>query len=136
MTVDEFFARYSADFATYDAATVARHFAYPVQAAGVTGADPDVVTADREEWSRVLDRLLSAYRDLGVTAGRVRGLEVTTLGHGLQVAAVGWTLLRADGSRVYDFDACYTLIGSEGGLRIVAIAHNELPKLQAAARDR
>ncbi len=136
MTVDEFFARYAADFATYDAATVARHFAYPMQAAGVTGAGPDVVTAGREAWSGVLDRLLGAYRDLGVTAGRIRELEVITLGHGLQVASVGWTLLRADGSRVYDFDACYTLIGSAGDLRITAIAHNELPRLQAAARDR
>lgn len=45
MTVDEFFASYAADFATYDAATVAEHFAYPVQSVGDTDVGPEVTTA-------------------------------------------------------------------------------------------
>jgi hypothetical protein len=132
MTVDEFFSQYAADFATYDAATVAAHFAYPVQAIGDTGAEPSVATALQEEWVGVIGLLLAAYEGLGVTGARRRRCEVTELGPGVRLASVGWTLLRADGSRVYDFDACYTLVRVDDRLRIAAIAHNELPRLQAA----
>jgi hypothetical protein len=136
MTVDEFFASYAADFATYDAATVAEHFAYPVQSVGDTDAGPDVTTAGRQEWLLVLDRLLGAYRELGVTGARLHSVQVTRLGHGLHVARVGWTLLGTDKLPVYDFEASYTLVASDGGLRISAIAHNEVPKLRAALADR
>lgn len=136
MTVDEFFAGYAADVATYDAATVAGHFAYPVQSVGATDADPDVTTAGREEWLRVLDRLLGAYRKLGVAGARPHRIQVTRLGRGLQVAWVGWTLLRTDNSPVYDFEASYTLVASRSMLRISAIAHNEVPRLRAALAGR
>ena len=136
MSVDEFFASYAADCATYDAATVAEHFVYPVQAVGATAAEPDVTTAGREEWLRGLDRLLDAYRELGVAAARLHRLQVTQVGRGLHVASVGWTLLHADRSPVYEFEACYTLVVSQGRLQIAAIAHNELPKLRAALADR
>lgn len=136
MTVDEFFAEYAADFATYDAATVAEHFAYPVQAVGDTDAEPDVNTAGREEWLLVLDHLLGAYRELGVTGAWLHSMQVTRLGCGLHVAWVGWRLLRADKSPVYNFKASYTLVASHGRLRISAIAHNEVPKLRAALANR
>jgi hypothetical protein len=136
MTIDEFFAGYAADFATYDAATVAEHFAYPVQSVGDTDADPNVTTAGREEWLLVLDRLLGAYRELGVTGARLHSIQVTRLGRGLHVVCVGWTLLRTDKSTVYNFEASYTLVASHGRLRISAIAHNEIPRLRAALADR
>lgn len=136
MTIDEFFAGYAADFATYDAATVAEHFAYPVHSVGDTDAGPDVTTAGREEWLLVLDRLLGAYRELGVTGARRHSVQVARLGDGLYVACVGWTLLRTDNSPVYDFEASYTLVTSHGRLRISAIAHNEVPKLRAALAGR
>lgn len=136
MTVDQFFAGYAADFATYDAATVAEHFAYPVQAVGDTDAEPDVNTAGREDWLLVLHRLLGAYRELGVTGARLHSIHVTRLGRGLHVACVGWTLLRADQSPVYNFEASYTLVASHGRWRISAIAHNEVPKLRAALAER
>jgi hypothetical protein len=61
---------------------------------------------------------------------------VARLGDGLYVACVGWTLLRTDNLPVYDFEASYTLVASHGGLRISAIAHNEVPRLRAALADR
>jgi hypothetical protein len=135
MTVDDFFAGYAADFTTYDAATVAERFVYPVHAVSETGADPNVITAGRSEWLLLLDRLLGAYRELRVTTARLHSMQ-TQLGRGLHVAHVDWTLLRADKSPVYNFEASYTLVTSHGELRISAIAHNEEPKLRAALADR
>jgi hypothetical protein len=96
MTVDDFFAGYADDFATYDAATVAERFVYPVRAVSETDSDPDVITAGRSEWLLLLDRLLSAYRELLATAARPHSMQVSQLGRGLHVAYVDWTLLRAD----------------------------------------
>ena len=39
LTVNEFVASYAAAFATYDAATLAHHFVYPVHVVGDTGGD-------------------------------------------------------------------------------------------------
>ncbi len=46
--------------------------------------------------------------------------------------ACTWALQREDGEAVYDFTAVYTLARLDNGLRIVAAAHDELPKLQVA----
>lgn len=132
MTLDEFVARYAADFASGDAATVAGHFADPLHVVGETRVDPEVTTADGAQWRRVVDRLLGAYRQLGVTGVRVRSLQPVRLGGGVQLAVVAWTLTRADGSSVYDFEAAYTVVRAGGGLRIAAVAHNETPRLLAA----
>ncbi|HEU0214748.1 MAG TPA: hypothetical protein VFR13_11725 [Jiangellaceae bacterium] len=132
MTVDEFVASYAAAFATHDAATLAHHFVYPVHVVGDTGGDPSVVTATQDEWLAVLQRLLGAYHELGVARAQPEICTVTELGSTVQLASIDWTLQHADGSAVYEFRACYTIVGSTSGLRISAIAHNELSALQAA----
>ena len=136
MTVDAFLAGYAADFATYDPATVAKRFAYPVHCVGDTDAGPDVTTAGREAWLLALDRLLGAYRELGITGARLHSVQVIRLGPGLHVAWVRWALLRSDASVVYSFEASYTLVLSQGRLRISAIAHNEVPRLGEALAKR
>ena len=46
-------------------------------------------------------------------------------------AHIHWALHNAAGERLYDFEAIYTVIRSDGALHITAIAHNELPQYQA-----
>jgi hypothetical protein len=128
----EFFAGYAAAFSTYDAEMIAEHFTYPLHVASETGTEPTITTAGRVEWRSVLEHLLGAYRALGVTGAHKRIVHVSVLGPSVQLAAVAWTLLRADGSAAYEFEAAYTLVVSQGRLRICAIAHNEQPRLQAA----
>lgn len=132
----EFFAGYTAAFATYDSATVAEHFTHPLQVVSETGAEPGVTTVGRDEWLTVVERLLGAYRALRVTSAHTDSLQVSVLGPSLQVATVSWTLIRGDGSVAYAFQAAYTLVASQGRLRICAIAHNEQPRLQAALMSR
>lgn len=135
MSPEDFLARYAAAFASGEPATVATFFADPVHVVGETGGDPDVTCVERDDWLRILDRLVGAYRRLGVVRAELRSLEVSRLGDGVQVPAVAWALAREDGSPIYDFEATYTLVASLDGPRITAIAHNETPKLMAALGD-
>ncbi len=52
--------------------------------------------------------------------------------HAVTVMRVQWALQRGDREPIYDFTAVYTLVRATGRLRIVALAHDELPKMQAA----
>ena len=45
---------------------------------------------------------------------------------------VHWSLRTAEDAEVYAFTASYTLADGAEGTRVVAIAHDETPKLQAA----
>ena len=64
-------------------------------------------------------------------------LQVSELTPRLAQATVRWTLVDATGTRIYDFDATYTLADLGDGMRITAIAHNEAALLRAAvARER
>jgi len=49
---------------------------------------------------------------------------------------VRWSLRTADGGDVYAFTTSYTLADLADGTRIVAIAHDESPKLAAAVAAR
>ena len=102
----------------------------------VIPAETSVITATQDEWLAVLQRLLGAYHELGVAGAQPEICAVTDLGPTVQLATVDWTLQHADGSAVYEFRACYTIVGSTSGLRISAIAHNELSALQAALGGR
>ncbi len=76
--------------------------------------------------------LLGAYRSLGVVDAEPLELDVTELTPELSSAHVRWALRRDDGSGVYNFTAFYTLVVVERGFQVAAVAHDELPKLQAA----
>lgn len=41
-------------------------------------------------------------------------------------------LFESGGSEVYDFNAVYTVVETDGVLRVASIAHDELPELRAA----
>lgn len=79
-----------------------------------------------------LERLLGAYKRLAVTNCVPLAVEISEPIGAVSVVRVHWALLREDRGPVYDFNALYTLVRADGGLRIAAIAHDELPKLQAA----
>jgi hypothetical protein len=111
---------------------IADLFSYPSQLA--SDADELVVTtvATREEWIPQLERLVAAYRALGVRAAEVLGLHVMEFAPRLAQATVHWGLVDAQGRRIYDFEASYTLADLGEGMRITAIAHNETPRLRAS----
>jgi hypothetical protein len=124
---------YRAAFVRRDADALLDCFTYPVHVTSVAGGDATVsIAASRDEWRPVLDYLLDAYAKLGVADAGVPELDVAEPLDGVAHARVHWQLRREDGSAVYDFTAVYTLARVDGALRVAAIAHDELPKLQAA----
>jgi hypothetical protein len=129
--VRDFLDAYRAAFEAFDVPAIADLFSYPSQVTG-DGDEMVVMTvATREAWIPQIERLVAAYRAIGVRAVEVLGLHVAELAPRLSQATVHWGLVDKEGERIYDFDASYTLADLGEGVRITAIAHNETPRLRA-----
>lgn len=129
-----FFESYRAAFERFDARAVLEHFAFPCHVTTDTGETAQLISATEADWSRQIDRLLSLYRSLRFQAARVVSLDTVTLTPRVFQARVHWALDAAAGSRLYEFTALYTLIDSDGRLRITAIAHDEVAQARGRTR--
>lgn len=128
----EFMKQYRTAFIQADLSALVDCFAFPLQVVSVADGEASISVAYVEEWPGVLERLLSAYKRLGVTDCVPLAVEITEPMDALAVMRVHWALQRAEREPVYDFTAVYTLALATGRLRIVALAHDELPKMRAA----
>ena len=132
---ERFIDDYRSAFLRFDAGAVARFFAFPCQ---VT-SDAETVTvtsvATVEAWIPQIERIIGAYRALGVTDAVADShcLDITPR---LAQAVVRWSLSDGRGDPVYEFDASYALADFGDGMRITAVAHNEGPRLRAALARR
>jgi hypothetical protein len=79
-----------------------------------------------------IDRLVAAYREIGVRTAEVLELHLIELTSLVAQVSVHWGLADGEGRSIYDFDASYTVADRGDGMRITAIAHNEMPRLRAA----
>jgi hypothetical protein len=132
-TPQELMAQYRAAFVHGDVEALVDCFDFPLQVVSIEGDRAEVSIAHGEDWPGLLQGLLGAYQRLSVTDAVPLSLDVSELIEGLAIVRVHWALQRADGAPVYDFAAAYTLGRPAGQLRIIALAHNELPKLRAVA---
>ena len=132
LDLQTFFSDYRTTFARLDREALLPYFALPLHVVSATNEAPSVSTFDAGEWPAVFDGLLGAYRVLGVADAEPLQLDVTQISADVLSAHVHWELRRGDGSVVYDFTAVYTVVEQDGALRICGIAHDELPKLEAA----
>ena len=130
----EFMEQYRTAFMQADLSALIDCFAFPLQVVSATDGEASSSVAYAEEWRGVLERLLSAYKRLGVTDCVPLTVEITEPMDAVAVMRVHWALQRADREPVYDFTAVYTLALASGRLRIVALAHDELPKMRAALK--
>jgi hypothetical protein len=131
-SVERFLAAYRAGFEALDAEAIADLFAYPCQITA-DGDEIEVTTVgSRQAWVSQLERLVDAYRKIGVRTANVLKLDSVDLTSRLAQATVTWHLADADGQSVYAFRASYTLADLGDGLRITAIAHDEKLRLLAA----
>ena len=134
--IDGFLDAYRSAFETSDASAVADLFTYPCQITSDAADDPVTTIPSREAWVGQLERLIDAYRAIGVRSAEALHTQVTQLTPRLAQASVRWSLLDQVGARIYDFDASYTLLDVGQGMRIAAIAHNETARLRAALEQR
>ena len=132
--VHTFFETYRAAFARYDAHALAELFVLPLHVVSDAETVTPTSVTSRNEWIKVLDGLLGAYRRLNVAVGEPLDLAVVELSSRVASARVHWRLRSGDGKPIYDFTGFYTLIRVGDAWRVAAIAHDELPKLQALLR--
>ena len=130
--VTAFIDGYRRTFETFDVDAICGAFAFPLQVVGDTGAVAVVVVPSLDAWVPQIERILGAYRLLGVVSSTVESLEVTEVTPRVAHATVRWGLRDAARGAVYAFTASYTIATTADGPRIVAIAHDETPKLAAA----
>jgi hypothetical protein len=130
----ELMNKYRSAFARADLQALMDCFSFPLQVISADRAGASVSVAAAENWPDVLQRLLDAYQRLGVVDAAPLDLTIDEPMTSVALVRAHWALQRQGGDSVYDFSAVYTLIRVHGQLRIVAIAHDELPALQAAIR--
>jgi hypothetical protein len=127
-----FLDEYRATFERFDVAAVAAFFAFPLHVTGDATEVTVVSVPTLEAWLPQIERIVGAYRMLGVASADARDVRILAVTRRVSQAAVNWHLLDAQSAVLYDFNASYTLADLGSGPRITAIAHNERPKMMAA----
>jgi hypothetical protein len=130
--IEGFLEAYRHAFTAFDAEALAEMFAYPCQLTSDAGEISVTAVPTREAWRPQLERLVAAYRAIGVHRTEVFELQTAELTSKLVQVVARWALIDGGGASIYEFDAAYTLADLGEGLRITAIAHNETPHLRAA----
>ena len=130
--VTAFIDGYRRTFETFDVDAVCGAFAFPVQVVGDAGEARVVVVPALEAWRPQIERIVGAYRLLGVASSAVEALEVMEVTPRIAHAKVRWGLRDGGGATIYDFTASYTLAVRGDGRGIVAIAREVAAQLAAA----
>lgn len=134
---EAFIDAYRRTFESFSVPAITALYAFPVQVVGDAGSVSVAVVPAADAWAQQVERIVGAYRLLGVSGATVTRLDVAEVTHAIAQAVVTWSLHTASGDPVYEFTASYTLADLAEGTRIVGIAHDESPKLtQAVARIR
>lgn len=129
--VAAFFESYRHAFRALDAAAIADHFAYPLHVTGEAREIGITAVGERSAWTDQLRHLLGMYREVGFADARFDLLDLAALTPRLGSARLRWTLRDGAGDALYDFSAVYTLARTGEGIRITAIAHDEIPRYRA-----
>jgi hypothetical protein len=126
---------YRTAFLRADLTALVECFSYPLQVVSVDGDQVSVTVAESQDWPKVLSGLLDPYRGLGVADAAMLAVDISQPIDPVVVVRVHWDLLRVDGTSVYDFTAVYTLMRVDGIRKIIAIIHEELPKIRATGLE-
>lgn len=138
MTPTETFSRvqallesYLVAFERFDAAVIAEHFAYP----GHIASDGPEITlisiASKQDCIEAVDKVITMHRQLGTPTGTIHDLSVIGLSPRLAQASLRMEVRGLAAMRLYDFNATYTVAEINGSWLIVAISHNQIPRLCA-----
>lgn len=131
--VMEFLAGYSKAFEAYDTQAIVDHYVFPCTIVGDAETLAPLTFKGPEPLSDGVDYILSLHRQIGVTKGQPLLLDITELSPRLAGMMIRTRFRDAHGKALYDFQGFYSLTRTETGFRIVAISHNQLPRLLACA---
>lgn len=134
--VRAFFQSYRTAFEALDVEAIADCVAYPSH---IVSDGEEVVLipmTNRQECLAAMDSVVVLHRELGAPAGRIHDLSITEFSPRLVQASLRMEVLDGTSSFLYDFQATYTLANFSGAWRIVAIAHNQIPRLLRCVSQR
>ena len=135
LQASELIEEYRSAFLRADLSALVNCFHFPLQVASIDADEVSVSVAGSQDWPETLRGLLELYRRLGVANAAMLAVEILQPLDPVAVVRVHWDLQRADGTSVYDFTAVYTMVRMDGTRKIIAISHDELPKIRAAGLD-
>jgi hypothetical protein len=135
LQASELIEEYRSAFLRADLSALVNCFHFPLQVASIDVDEVSVSVAGSQDWPETLRGLLELYRRLGVANAAMLAVEISQPLDPIAVVRVHWDLQRADGTSVYDFTAVYTMVRMDGTRKIIAISHDELPKIRAAGLD-
>jgi hypothetical protein len=135
LQASELIEEYRSAFLRADLSALVNCFHFPLQVASIDVDEVSVSVAGSQDWPETLRGLLELYRRLGVANAAMLAVEISQPLDPIAVVRVHWDLQRADGTSVYDFTAVYTMVRMDGTRKIIAISHDELPRIRAAGLD-
>jgi hypothetical protein len=126
--VEHFPDAYRAGFEAFAGEAMLELFSYPGQITSDAGEVTVTTVGTGEAWALQIDRLVAAYREIGVRTAEVLELHVTEFTSLPAQVTVHRAPADGEGRSIYDFGASCTLADRGDGMRITAIAHNETPR--------
>lgn len=128
---DAFLRSYRTAFEQLDVDQIAAHFSFPLHVASDAGKIAVEAVPTLADWLPQVERLVGAYRTIGVRSAHPQEASIQAVSPRLLQVRVRWHLRDGAGAELYEFTTGYTLAEIQGDLRIVALAHDELPRLRA-----
>ena len=131
--VMEFLASYRAAFESYDTDTILDHYVFPCTIISDAEKVTPSLLRTREELRAGVDYVLSLHRQIGCRSGQLLALDITDLSPRLTGMMIR-SRMRGENERpLYEFQGFYSLARTDAGCRILAISHNQIPRLLACA---
>jgi hypothetical protein len=131
--VMEFLGSYRKAFENYDTDAILDHFVFPCTVIGDTEKITPSLLQTKEELRVGVDYVLSLHREIGYRSGQLLLLDITELSPRLAGMMIRSRMCDANGRPLYEFQGFYSLARTDTGCRIVAISHNQIPRLLACA---
>jgi hypothetical protein len=133
--VTDFLASYRTAFESYDTDTILDHYVFPCTIISDAEKITPSLLRTREELRAGVDYVLSLHRQIGYQSGQLLALEITDLSPRLTGMMIR-SRMRGENERpLYEFQGFYSLARTDAGCRILAISHNQIPRLLACAGE-
>jgi hypothetical protein len=131
--VMEFLGSYRKAFEDYDTDAILDHYVFPCTIISDTEKITPSLLQTKEELRAGVDYVLSLHRHIGYWSGQLLHLDITELSLRLTGMMIRSRMRDENGRSLYEFQGFYSLARTDAGCRIMAISHNQIPRLLACA---
>jgi hypothetical protein len=131
--VMEFLGSYRQAFEKYDTDAILDHYVFPCTIIGDAEAIRPSLLQAKEELRAGVEYVLSLHREIGCRSGQWLRLDITELSPRLTGMMLRSRMNGENGRPLYEFQGFYSLAHTDAGCRIMAISHNQIPRLLACA---